>query len=103
VGCDAGVLVLRGFGGAAGVVSRRGELAAFGISFDAGASFDAAGAGATDFDGAEGRVEDGSASAFGLAGLPMTASVSATGVAAGLGDAAVGGATGAGEAATGAG
>ena len=96
--------MLRGFGAGSGVAARRGELAAFGTSFDtAGAGFDTAGAGVADFDGAEGAGAMGSASAFGLVGPLTMASVSDTGVTAELGAADVGGATGAGDAATGAG
>jgi len=86
--------VLRGLGAGAGGVagSRRGELTGFGVSFDA-----VDGEGATDFDGADG---EGSASALGLAGLVTIASVSETGVTAGL---AADAGAGAGAAATGTG
>jgi hypothetical protein len=90
--------VLRGFGAGSGVGTRREELAAaFGVSFDA------TGAGATDFDGAEAAGAAGSASAFGLVGPLTIASVSDTGVRAELFGADAGAAWGAGEAATGAG
>jgi hypothetical protein len=95
--CDAAGLVFRGFGAASGVGVRRGELAAFGISFVT------AGADAAAFDGAEGDDAGGSASAFDLAGPLTMASVSETGITAGLGPGDTGAAAGAGEAATGAG
>jgi hypothetical protein len=95
--CDADGLMLRGFGAASGVGARRGELAALGISL-AGA-----GAGATEFAGADAGAAVGSASAFGLLGPLTMASVSETGVTAELGGADAGAAAGAGEAASGAG
>jgi hypothetical protein len=91
--------VFRGLGAASGadVGARRGEVAAFGISFDAAA------AGAADFrDVVAGEAAD-SASGFGLVGPLTMASVSETGVTAELGPVDAGAVAGAGEAATGAG
>ena len=85
-----------GAGSGAGVGARRGEVAAFGISF-------AAGAGGADFREVVAGEAGDSASAFGLLGPLTMASVSETGVTAELGPVETGAATGAGEAATGAG
>ena len=96
-GADEGAL--RG-AGTAGAVSRRGELTAFGVSFDGAGARGTAG-----FAGAEGAGAGASASAFGFVGLLIIASVSATAVEVGSGCVAVaaGAAAEAGDASTAAG